>query len=103
MSVFQGKKSPNGFSDCPRANYYTYQPLERDLANITWPCVVQILTVVGERSLRREGVGGLANAYAMLMLRGHGVGEGSEIGDILLMQYSNAPLPVYILNELKKG
>ena len=39
------------FSDCPRANYYTYQPLERDLTNITGPCVVQILTVVGERSL----------------------------------------------------
>ena len=40
------------FSDCPRANYYTYQPLERDSANFTWPCVVQILTVVGERSLK---------------------------------------------------
>ena len=39
------------FSDCPRANYYTYQPLERDSANFTWPCVVQILTAVGERSL----------------------------------------------------
>ena len=35
------------FSDCPRANYYTYQPLERDLTN----SLGRVLTVVGERSL----------------------------------------------------